>query len=213
MSITRSQAQSLAEQFYEDIGSDDKGDLQPRNVITELLLLAGEFVEDAQDNLNKDQSNASGGLSESIKVLDPVEEGGVVSCSIEMLFYGKFVNSGVKGTKQGKSNAGYAFKNDYPNKKMALALLKGVRRARNSISNSSKTKTVSGNEKKNLKIAELEGKRAAYGAARNIKMYGIKATGFIDKAIKSTENKANERLGAAFSIDVLNSLPDNLENK
>lgn len=212
MSITRAQAQSLAEEFYEDIGSDDKGELQPKETFTELFLLAGELVEDAQENLKSSQSNASGGLSESIQILDPTQSGNVVSCSIEMLFYGKFVNSGVRGTKEGTSTAGYAFKTEYPNKKMALSLLKGIRLARNSTRNSSKSKTVSGNEAKNFKISEIEGKRGAYGAARNIKMYGIKPTGFMDKAIKTATDKADERLGAALKIDVINSLND-FENK
>lgn len=207
MSINRSQAAALADGFLDDIGTNDKGELQPRETFTELFLLAGELVEDAQDNLNKDQSNASGGLSSSIKVLDPSESGNVVSCDIEMLFYGQFINSGVKGTKGGSGK--YQFKSPFPSRAMVSALEKGINRAKKSTFNTSR-RTISGNEKKNLNISDIQ---KAYGAARNIKMYGIKATGFMDKAIKTAADKADERLGSALKIDVINSLNDFTNNK
>lgn len=203
MGISRSQAEALAEGFLDNLGTDDKSELQPRETFTELFLLAGEFVEDAQDNLNSSNSNASGELSKSLVVTNPTESGNVVSVDVTMNFYGKFVNKGVKGTKSGSSNAGYSFRSEFPSPKMVEALKKGINRARRSTTNVNRRKSTSRNEIKNATISDID---KAFGAGRNIKMYGIKATGFIDKAVVSTARKVQERLGAAFKIDVLNSI-------
>jgi hypothetical protein len=201
MGISKSQAQALADGFVESLGTDDKSELQPRETLTELFLLAGECVEDAQDNLNNDNSNASGNLSKSIVLSEPEEIGSIVSIDILMAYYGQFINKGVKGTKSGAGV--YAFKSEFPSKDMIKALVKSINRARKSTRNTSRTKTVSSNEKKNFKISDVD---KAYGAGRNIKMYGIKATGFMDKAVKNLSNKISGRLGNALRIDILDSI-------
>jgi hypothetical protein len=204
MSISKSQAKALAEGFLDDLGGDvEKSELQPKETFTELFLLAGEFVEDSQKNLKDSNSNASGGLSNSLILSDPIHTGNVVSVNIMMDFYGQFVNSGVKGTKGGAGK--YAFKTEFPSRKMIEALKAGIGRAKVSSANVNKSRTIRANEKKNATISEIS---KVYGAARNIKMYGIKATGFIDKAVKKTEDKISERLGAAFKTDIINSLQD-----
>jgi len=199
MSIGKSQAQALAEQFLDNVGSDEKDELQPRESLTELFLLAGEFVEDAQDNLNKSNSNASGKLSRSLTLSDPTETGNTVKVDILMSAYGDFVNSGVRGTKSGAGK--YAFKTSFPSRGMIKSLEESIGRAKKSTFNVKKS--VSSNEKKNVSISAID---KAWGAARNIKMYGIKATGFIDKAAVTTSSKVSDRLGAAFKIDILNSI-------
>ena len=199
MSISKSQAAALADGFLDDIGSDDKSELQPRETFTELFLLAGELVEDAQENLKA--NTASGGLSKSLEVTNPQQNGNVVSCDVVMDFYGQFLNKGVKGTKSGTGQ--YSFRSEFPSRKMVAALAKGIGRAKSSTTNV--RRTVSQNEVKNKNLSQIE---KAYGAGRNIKMYGIKATNFMDKAILTTEQKIEQRLGAAFKTDILNSLPD-----
>jgi hypothetical protein len=201
MSISKSQAQALADGFVDTLGTDDKSDLQPRETLTELFLLAGECVEDAQDNLNHDNSNASGKLSSSLKLSQPEETGSIVSVDILMAYYGRFLNKGVKGTKSGAGV--YAFKSEFPSKDMIKALVKGIDRAKRSTANVNRNKTVSSNEKKNVKISDID---KAYGAGRNIKRYGIKATGFMDKAVKNLSNKLSDRLGSALKIDIINSI-------
>ena len=120
-----------------------------------------------------------------------------------MNFYGKFINAGVKGTKSGTSKQGYAFKTPYASNKMARALMIGIGMAKKRSTNVNKSKSVSRNEVKNKTISEID---SAFGAARNIKMYGIKPTGFIDKAVVTTARKVQDRLGAAFQVDILNSI-------
>ena len=111
MSINRSQAQALADGFLDDLGTSSDV-LQPRNVFTEVFLLAGELIEDAQANLNKTNTNASGGLSKSLETVNPREEGATVMIDIVMAEHGNYVNKGVKGTRAGSSKAGYSFKKE-----------------------------------------------------------------------------------------------------
>lgn len=204
-SITKQQSKALADSFLDSIGSGSKGDLQPRETISELLLLAGEFIEDAQNNLISSNSIASGALSASLSVDQPIATPGKITVNIEMLPYGKFVNAGVKGTETGSSTAGYAFKNGFPSNKMANEIQKWIKRA--SISSRTVKHAVSPLEHKRKSISQLnQGRSVAFAVAVNIKRYGLKPTGFIDKAVKTTSDKVEDRLGAAFEIDIINSI-------
>ncbi len=202
MSINRAQAEVLADGFLDNLGSGKDG-LQPRESYTTLFLLAGEFIEDAQQNLNNSNSNASGALSRSLEI-QAEENGTTVRADIFCLYYGDFINSGVKGIKSG--NGKYAFKTAFPSRKMVEALEKNIGRAKLSTRNTDR-RSVSKNENKNLDISARD---KAYAVGRRIKLYGIKANGFIDKAFKTTEQKVADRLGNAFAIDIINTLPDNL---
>lgn len=202
MSIAKAQAAALAEGFLDSLGSDKDG-LRPRESFTEIILLAGEMIESCQQNLNDSNSNASGKLSTSLTANEPVMVGKALQVDIMMSFHGAFVNSGVKGTKSGSSTAGYSFKFDKPSQKMVNAIAEWQKAGKVSTSNTNAKKSISRNEKKNASIAAMG---SAYAIARSIVQKGIKPTGFLDKAVKTTEQKVADRLGAALKIDVLNSL-------
>jgi hypothetical protein len=199
LSINSSQASLLASGFLDNIGEEIKG-LQPRETLTELFLIVGELIEKAQTNLNKSNSNASGSLSSSIQARDPVRTGSIVKTDIEMNYYGEFINSGVRGTKTGRGK--YAFKTAFPSKKMVASLLQGMKSAKLKTFNTS-SRTISANEQKNRKISDIS---KAYGAGRNIKMYGIEPTNFFDRAVAITTQDMQDRLGAALKIDIINSI-------
>ncbi len=211
-SISKAQASALADGFLNDIGSDKEG-LQPRETISELLLLAGELVESAQENLNAAKANASGELSKSILAQEPKAAPGFIQIDIEMNFYGQFINKGIKGTRGGSGM--YAFKHEIggtrkkgggksgKTHKLVAAMEQYIKDAKSKIG---AIKTPIGYEGKNTDIS----KQVAYLMARNITRYGIGATYFMDLAIVETDQKVSERLGDALAIDVLNSLPDKL---
>lgn len=200
MSISKAQAQALADGFFDNMGGDKEG-LRPRETVTELFLLAGELVEDAQTNLNKSKNNASGALSESLKLNEPIKTGTVVQVDVLMNFYGRFQNKGVKGTKSGSGL--YSFKTDMPSKKMVVAIEKWITRAKVSTRTVKKYSGYGGHEIKNKTISQYD---SAFAKARSIKMYGFKASGFLDKAIKTTSDKLSDRMGAALKIDIINSI-------
>lgn len=200
-SFASAQASALAEGFLDSIGGS-KEEFQPRDTLSQLFILAGELIEDAQNNLNADRSNASGNLSDSIQARDPVASNGIIQIDIEMLFYGQFVNKGVKGTKSGQGL--YSFKYDMPSRDMVTAFQQYMRSARAKIGN---VKSPIGHEIKNKAVSDIS---SAFAMARATKQHGIKATGFMDKAIDTTNAKVQDKLGNALAIDVLNALPDKL---
>lgn len=202
MSITKAAADLLASGFLDEQakGLENKSILRPKNTYSVLFQLAGELIDSAQKNLHADNSNASGGLSKSLVLGEPRKSGSKLEVDIEMAEHGLYINSGVKGTKSGAGK--YQFKSEFPSSKMLANLQRSKIRAKRSTGNSSAKKTTRANEKKNTKISEI----SVWGAARNIKMYGIKATGFLDNAVNTTEKSAADKLGEAFSIDVINSI-------
>lgn len=202
MSISKSQAKALAEGFLDTIGSSKEG-FAPRNTLTELFLLAGELIEDCQDNLNKSNRNASGKLSESLIADEPTQNGSTVRIDVLMNFYGAFVNKGVKGTRSGQSTAGYSFKTEGVSTNFSKALQDWVKRGKISTRSVKKYKGYGRHEKKSKSIAQIDN---IYALGRSIKMHGLKPTGFLDKAMKSTASKVSDRLGAALKIDVIDGL-------
>ena len=204
MSIGKGHAAALADGFVDSIGGGKEG-LQPKQTLSVLFQIVGEIIERSQTNLIQSNSNASGGLSKSIVADEPEASGGTISVDIVMDFYGQFINKGVRGTKSGAGL--YSFKNPYPNRKMVAALMAGAGRAKKKTSNI--RRTVSANEVKNVKLSEMD---KAWGAARNIKMYGIKATNFMDDAIAFGRSQVAARLGDALEIDILNSLQNGFSN-
>lgn len=201
MSIARAQAEALADGFLDSFGLDKDG-LQPRETFTEFILLAGEFIESAQDNLNAANTNASGSLSSSLIADEPVQNGKTMQIDVNMNLYGQFVNKGVKGTKAGSSTAGYSFKYDLPSRKMLAAIKDWQTKAAASVTNTNAKKTVSRNELKNTAISDLS---KTYAIARSILQKGIKPTGFLDKAVQTTTSKVADRLGSALRIDLQNA--------
>ena len=201
-SISQSQAEAVSSGLLSTQGAN-KVDFKPAKLLSQVLLIAGSIVKEAQVNLNKTNSNASGVLSDSLDISDPTQEGSVFKCEIKMQYYGQFVNKGVKGVKSGSSNAGYSFKNLGVSKAFITSLERGKEKAGAKIRNTNTSKTISQNEKKNAKISEIT---SAWGAAINIKKLGIKPTGFMDKAVSTIGAKVDKQLGIALKIDIENSL-------
>ena len=201
MSINKQQALALADGFVNTVGGGKDG-FKPRETISELELLAGEFIDDANNNLNATNSNASGELSKSLQALPPVASPGKLRVDIEMLFYGQFVNAGVKGLQSGSSTAGYAFKTPYPSEGMVAAIQDWVDRGKISTRTVKASKAYGRHETKQQSIADT----AAWPIAFIIKQKGLKPTGFLDKAEKTTTDKVEQRLGSAFEIDIIKSI-------
>lgn len=203
MSISKQQAEALAEGFLDNIGSSKDELFRPKGIFTEVILLSGELVENIQDNLNSANITSSGKLSESIIADEPTQNGAEVSIDILMNFYGAFHNKGVKGTRSGRSTAGYSFKNEIVSDKMYNAIDDWIKRAGRTTRTVKKYKGYGRHETKRKSIAQYD---STYATARSIKMYGLKPTGFLDNAVASTRSKVAARLGAALRIDVIGGL-------
>jgi hypothetical protein len=204
-SISKAQADALAKGFFDSIGSSE--DLKPTETLSALYLLAGGLVDDAQKNLNKADQVASGKLSESLKVLNPESVGRNVRIDISALYYFKFLNEGVKGTKGGSGK--YAFKNNKVGGKMLTSIRKWLIRE----GLKSRTRTggpaITKRESRRKSITETSNS-VAYGIAVGVKMKGIKRSNFFTDAVRTTQAKAKDQLAKGLKLDIINSLPSKL---
>lgn len=202
MSISKQQAAALAEGFLDDIGSE-RSAFRPVKTYTELFLLVGELIETAQKNLNKAGLVSTGEGSASIVAEDPVQNGSIVSVDVLMNYYLQFHNKGVKGTRSGRSIAGYSFKNESVSHEFRKAIDDWIKRAGLTTRTVKKYKGVGKHETRRKQISQYD---SAYAVARSIKQKGLKPTGFMDNAISKTEQKIANRLGAALVIDIQDGL-------
>lgn len=205
-SISKAQAELLSSGFLDTLGSKPEfNDLDITESLAALILLAGELIEEANSNLQQGGHIGQGKLSDSLKVLNPEYVGKQIQLDIEALFYYQFINKGVRGTQSGGGL--YSFKSSFPSRKMVSEIAKWLKTAKKATSNVSRP--VGNLETKRKSISQLN---KAYAVARSIKMHGIKATNFFDKAVKVAQSHAKEELGKALKIDIINSLPTNLND-
>jgi len=204
-SISKAQANLLSKGFLDKIGS--KEGLQPKESLSALFQLAGFLVETAQDNLNKADKVSSGALSESIKILNPDREGKIVVVDVELLYYYIFIDQGVRGTKKGSGK--FSFKHDYPNKEMVKQIQDWLKKEGSKAKTDVGGKPITKREARRKKISDTS-KSQAYQAARSVKRKGIKKTLFWTNAVKATERKAENLIGDAFLIDIIDAIPSKL---
>ena len=202
MSISKQQAEALAEGFLDNLGSS-KDEFQPKHTYTELFLLVGELIDTAQKNLNKAGLVSSGKGSESIAADEPIQNGGIISVDVLMNYYLQFHNKGVKGTRAGSSRAGYSFKNESVSRNMYNEIDGWIKRAGLSTRTVKKHKGHGKHETRRKTIASYD---SAYAVARSIKIHGLKPSGFMDDAIQKTSDKIAKRLGAALVLDIQDGL-------
>jgi len=203
MSISKAQAEALAEGFLDTIGTDDKDSLRPKETLSEAILLVGELIQDCQTNLNASNKVASGKLSESLIANEPYHVGSIMQVDMMMAYYGLFVNKGVKGTRGGRSTAGYSFRNEIVSCKMYDAISKWIDLGKITTRTVKKYKGHGRHEAKMKSIAQLD---KTYAVARSIKQHGLKPTGFLDKAVSTLRTKIGNRLGQGLKVDIIQSL-------
>jgi hypothetical protein len=203
-SISTAQAEALASGFFDDLGSDEE--FQPVETLSTLIQLAGELVGTAQENLNVVDRVATGSLSESLKILNPEVTGETIRVDIEALYYYRFIDQGVKGTKGG--NGKYQFRNDLVGRNMLNAIRKWVIREKLKMRTNKKYKAISKREAKRKRITDTS-TSISYAIAKSIKRKGLKKTMFFTNAVINTQNKLKD-LAVPLKIDIINTLPKKL---
>lgn len=192
--------------FLDGLGSNDRGDkVEFNNVGAALVELADFLITEARGNMDKGGNVATGHTASSMKA-GPLQTNATrlqVDISLDSTY--KFLDQGVKGTEGGQGK--YSFKTSHPNKKMALAILKWVRKR----GIATKYKAISKTEVKNQRIKRMIKKSnnlkgMAYAIATNIKKKGIKPTKFFTKAIESTKKEQKKRFADALKLDIIETL-------
>lgn len=208
MSIQNSQ--SILD-FLGTIGSKDRGDgVSLNNTAKALVELADFMITTARNNLDKKGNMATGRTASSMKAVNIQTAAAKMSLDIEILSTYKFLDQGVKGVEGGTGK--YAFKTKYPNKKMATAILKWLRKR--GAGGRTKDKAVSKNEAKNKRIYKKTSsadnlKSLAYATAASIKKKGIRPTKFFSNAVKATEKLQKQKYAKALKLDIIQTINNN----
>ena len=208
MSISKAQIQALRDSFLQGIGDTGFGKVKEGDlpVLEETLSLYGQAFNDALIKiLDQENITSSGKLAEpAIGIINKFGTGYSLSLGYEpgsvQDKYFRFVNKGVKGTKNTKADAKtpYAFKSG----KKAVPV-------------SSIEKWLSYNKLKSVAVKKytklgaeskaIEGKKSlAWAIARSIHTKGLRSTHYFDKAVAQIFNKEFiESIAVAVGGDVL----------
>lgn len=189
MSISKAQASALAEGFLNTLGEQPikEGEFP---IIEKLLLdFGGDFIKNAQKNLNANNSIASGkindirmnftkfGTNYSISLGYPKSE--------PASKYWNFINKGVKGTKNIKADAKTPYKFNPSKKSIPISAAQGWLGY-----NKLKVVAVKPYRKLGVETKAIDEKKSlAYVLARSIHRKGIKSTHYFDDATKETFGK------------------------
>lgn len=203
-SISQAQAEALSQGFFNNIGSDE--DFEPVETQSTLIQLAGDLVGTAQENLNAADANATGALSESLKILNPEITGDKVRVDIEALDYYRFKDQGVKGTRGGTGK--YSFKNERVGRRMLNAIRKWVIRENLKMRATRKYSAISRRESRRKRITDTS-YNTAYAISIAVKRKGLPRTMFFTNAVIKTQGRLKE-LGGALKIDIINIIPKKL---
>lgn len=191
--------------FLGTLGISGGDDVKLGHTAQALVKLAEILIGAAEDNLDKNGNRATGKTASSMKIENLQTQTTKMSLDVVIDKNYKFLDMGVQGTEGGKGK--FKFKTKYPNKKMALAILKWLK-VRRIVS---KYKPISKTESKNKRLKKLSGssnsqKSLAYAIATNIKKKGIKPTHFFSDAIKTAKEQQKKVIGDAFRLDIIESL-------
>jgi len=210
VSISKAQAREFLNGYLQSLGDVYKKDPIVGKAI-ELLLFkyAEEWNKEVKLNLTKSKAIASGGLYDvSVPIVKQTPSGYVVEfgypINSKAAKYYDYVNKGVKGTQNKKSNSGvYSFKSPYPNRRMAASIYSWLNSARKSVRNVQQATTPL--EKKRTKLKKMlteadNKKRLAYAISTKIKRDGLRATYYVDKAMKTVFN-ADFRAAVGDALD------------
>lgn len=216
MSIGRTQALALRENFLEPYGIAPPGGVLP--VIEEVLgMAAQEFIDAAVVNLDNSSSVSTGELASALTFAVQTQSAGVYILSVgfpkgsNAAKYWDFNNQGVQGVnKLGKApQSPYKFRYLGVSPRHALAILKWYRHNGKSAANVHKDYPVSGLERKRVTLRQSvkesdQLQSLAYATAMKMKKEGLEPSHFFDKAVQSTFGpELIEALAVALGGDVI----------
>ena len=204
MSISQAQAKAIADGFLATLGQQ-KTTTPDMPVIEAMLFKYGaEFQQQAIDNLNKNNSIASGNIENNL-AFEVTQFGKTYTLTMgypkntPASKYWDFVNQGVKGTKNIKADVKtpYAFKSN--KKAIPISVVEGFLKY-------SKKKAVQIKKytKLGVELKATEGtKSLKYAIARKIHRDGLRSTRYFDNARDSVfGNEFQKVMNAALGFDV-----------
>lgn len=204
-SISKAQADLLASKKLDTHGSANETPAFELSATEQALVnVAGILANAAADNLHNAGHIGTGALASSIQPNLPQVAGSSIKVDVMALDYFDYMNSGVKGVKGG--NGKYGFKYARPSSKMVKAIQDWIANGHITSTRTNAAKTPYKGEQKNKSISQL----SAYAVAQSIINKGLKATGFMDKAIQTASDAAEEQVSSGLVVDIISSIPNTL---
>jgi hypothetical protein len=204
MSISQAQAKAIADGFLATLGQEKTINVDMPVIGAMLLRYGAEFQQAAIDNLNANNSIASGNIENNL-TFEVTQFGTTYTLSMgypkntPASKYWDFVNQGVKGTKNIKADGKtpYAFKSN--KKAIPISVVEGFLKYGKKKATQVKKYTKLGVE---LKAAEGT-KSLKYAIARKIHKEGLRSTRYFDKARDSVFGADFQKvMNAALGYDV-----------
>lgn len=201
--IGKEQSKLIDSGFLDTLGQDKDG--IKLNAMGKLLLeLAGGVMTDAADNLNKKNAVSSGKLASDMEQ-EITADGKFLETVVKILDYGKYLDEGVNGTKNNRGSR-FSFKNQFVGRKFVDQIQQWAQRENLSANN---IKRKIGKE---TKSGIPDSRAVAMAIAKSIKRNGIEPRKFMTDAITKLQTKlTDDKVLAAFKIDVIAALPDGSE--
>lgn len=197
-------------EFLKSLGTKDRGDknLKLNNTAKALVRLGQTIIETATENLRRGKNIATGDIAASMKIKGLKTQATSAEMNIVIDSRFKFLNYGVNGVGKGGKGR-YNFRYLGVSKKMHTAILTWLNKR--GAGGRLKYAPISGNERKNKDIRAITSaakskEQLAYAVAMSIKKRGIKPTYFFSNAIRTAQAKARREMGAAFKLDIIESI-------
>jgi hypothetical protein len=203
MSISKAQAQAIADGFLNTLGEQPMKEGQMPVVETLLKQFGGEFITTAQENLRANGSIASGAINDIRMYFNKF--GTTYSISLgypksePASKYWDFVNKGVKGTKNIKADSKTPYKFNPSKKSIPISAVQGWLGY-----NKLKATAVKPYRKLGVEAKAIDTKKSlAYVVAKSIHRKGIRSTHYFDNAQKEVFGKNfYEVMEAALGKDI-----------
>lgn len=186
MNISQSQAKFLASKILNSLGTANIPDGELPVVEEIMKMFGGAFIVEAQSNLRKNKSIASGAIND-IRI-QQTKFGNTYVLSLgypenkPASKYFEYVNKGVKGTKNEKADSKTPFKFNPSKKSIPISVVEGWLGY-----NKLKAVSVKPYRKLGVESKALDSKKSlAYLVARSIHRKGLRSTHYFDDALTST---------------------------
>lgn len=186
MNISQSQAKFLASKILNSLGTANIPDGELPVVEEIMKMFGGAFIVEAQSNLRKNKSIASGAIND-IRI-QQTKFGNTYVLSLgypenkPASKYFEYVNKGVKGTKNEKADSKTPFKFNPSKKSIPISVVEGWLGY-----NKLKAVSVKPYRKLGVESKALDSKKSlAYLVARSIHKKGLRSTHYFDDALTST---------------------------
>jgi len=186
MNISQAQAKFLASKILNTIGTANVPDGELPVVEEIMKMFGGAFITEAQANLRKNKSIASGAINDIRIQQNKFGNTYVLSLGYPenkpASKYFEYVNKGVRGTKNEKADSKTPFKFNSSKKSIPVSVIEGWLGY-----NKLKAVSVKPYRKLGVESKAIDSKKSlAYLVARSIHRKGLRSTHYFDDALTST---------------------------